>query len=116
MVLSQDKRVYQRFQARFPVKFKDARNDYGSDVFLRDASAEGAKILAKEPLYINDNVSLNILLPDGHEPMTINGRVRWKKTVEPEQLWDYGLQFHKVDLMKIQRLFRFSDELHPSSE
>lgn len=101
-----DKRVFERFQARFPVKFKDTRDDYGTSVFLRDASAEGARIASRERVFLNDYVSLDVKLPDGFEPLTLNGRVAWIKTLEPDTMWDVGIKFHKVDLLKLNRLYR----------
>lgn len=100
-----DRRLFDRFSARFPAKFKHLRNDYGTDVFLRDASAQGLKITSRQRLFLNDSVSLIVQLPDGTEPMTLNGRVTWTKSRGP-QMWDVGLEFHKVNLMEMQRVFR----------
>ena len=99
-------RIFDRFLARFPVKFEDSRNDFGTDVFLRDISAEGAKLMTRQKLLINDNVSLQVKLPDGYEGMTLNGQVMWAKT-ENSRVFDIGLRFHKVSLMALQRLFGF---------
>ena len=101
----ENRRLFERFSARFPVKFKHLRNDYGTDVFLRDASAQGAKITSRQRLFLNDSVSLIVELPDGSQPLTLNGRVTWAKPRGPE-LWDVGLEFHKVNLMEMQRIFR----------
>ena len=101
-----DKRVFERFQARFPVKFKDTRDDFGTNVFLRDASAEGARIASRERVFLNDYVSLDIKLPDGFDPLTLNGRVAWIKNLEPNTLWEVGIRFHKVDLLKMNRIYR----------
>jgi len=76
-LLDDNRRLYERFQSRFPVKFKDTRSDFGADVLLRDFSAEGAKITTREQLYLNDSVSLEVELPDGKKPMTIRGEVIW---------------------------------------
>jgi hypothetical protein len=105
-----NKRVYERFSARFPVKFQHAHNGYGSDVFLRDASARGARITSKQRLYLHDGVSLDIELPDGKGPLQLNGWVVWTKVNGPD-LWDAGLEFHKIDFMKIHRLYRFVEPL-----
>ena len=46
-----DKRLFDRFHARFPVKFRYSREDYGSDVFLRDASAQGARFTTTKRMF-----------------------------------------------------------------
>lgn len=107
-----DARVFERFSARFPVKFKHSRNDFGTEVFLRDACAEGMKVTTKEKMFLNDSVSLLVKLPDGHDPLTLNGQVVWTKNKTAE-LWDVGLRFHKVNLMEMQRMFKLVQDTPP---
>ena len=102
------RRVYERFPSRFPAKFKDTRSDYGSDVYLRNASAGGVRITTKQRLYLNDNVTLEVELPDGKGPMTIRGEVAWIKSKNAE-MWDVGVKFHKVVLMDLWRAFKYSE-------
>jgi len=102
---SLERRLFERFGARFPAKFEHSANDFGTDVFLRDASAKGIKFLTKERLYLHDIVSLEIELPDGHEPMILNGRVIRIHPVQND-LWEVGVEFHKVHLMKVHRMYK----------
>ena len=100
-----ERRYFERFTTRFPAKFKDARQDYGDQVYLRDASAEGVKLTSREQLFINDNVALEVKVADGHEhPMNIRGEVVWAKNVEPG-IWDVGLKCHKIDFLHMARLY-----------
>ncbi len=105
---SGERRIFERFSARFPVKFKDAREDYGTEVFLRDASAQGMRILTKERFFLDDQLSLEVELPDGGEPMVLSGRVVWAKFLNLS-LWDLGVQFTKVNFLKMQRLFKLAE-------
>ncbi|MDP2653667.1 MAG: PilZ domain-containing protein [Candidatus Omnitrophota bacterium] len=105
MQVEQDKRTFDRFSARFPLKYKHSRNEFGTDVFLRDASAEGLKVATKERLFLHDSVSLEVKLPDSFNPMTLNGQVVWVKSKSPD-LWEAGLRFHKINLMEMQRIFK----------
>ena len=100
-----DKRIFERFSARFPVKFKHSHNDYGTEVFLRDASGEGIKFTTKEKMFVGDSVSLLVKLPDGKDSLILNGQVVWTKNKTPN-LWEVGLRFHKVNLMELQRMFK----------
>ena len=90
-----DRRVFDRFTARFPVKFRDAREDFGTNVFLRDFSADGAKIVTKRNLFVNDNIDLLVELPDGHEPLTVQGKIVWARKTNPAN-WDAGVKFYKI--------------------
>jgi len=103
--LKKKRRLFERFQSRFPVKFKDTRNDFGTDVYLRNVSAQGAKIATREQLYLNDSVSLEVELPDGKKPMTIRGEVVWTIKQDAE-IWDIGLKFHKVVFMDMWRIYQ----------
>ncbi len=104
-----ENRLFERFSARFPVKFKHTRTDYGSEVFLRDASARGVRISTRERVFLNDSVSLEVKIPDGSEPVTLNGRVVWTHNKSPS-LWDAGVELHKIDLMEMQRIFKLTDQ------
>jgi Tfp pilus assembly protein PilZ len=106
--MDNERRIFDRFQTRFPTKFKDTRGDFGNDVFLRDASANGVNILTKERLFFNDHIALEVELPDGNDPLVLSGRVMWSKPVNESSMWDIGLEFDEVDLMKMQRIFKYN--------
>ncbi len=105
--MSDERRLYERFWARYPAKFKDSRTGYGSNVFLRDASAAGVRINTRERMFLEDSVNLEVELPDGQPPMVISGRVVWSRSVGTAT-WDVGVQFPQVDFMKVHRLFKFT--------
>ncbi len=97
--------MFQRFPAAFPVRFRYAREGYGMNVFLHNASARGVQFSSTRRLFIDDGISLEVRLPDGFAPFVMNGRVVWVRQSGP-RLWDAGLAFHRVDLMRMVRLFR----------
>ena len=101
-----DRRRFGRFLARFPVKFKDSRNGYGTDVFLRDISAQGAKLITRQKMFLHDSAVLQVKLPDGYEGLSLKGEVIWSKS-ENKRVFDIGLKFHQLDLLNLQRLFQF---------
>lgn len=103
-----DRRIYQRFDARYPAKYKDTRSDFGDNVMLRDACADGARIRCKDRLYLNDHVALEVELPDGRAPMTLRGRVIWV-IKDDESCWDVGVQFHEVNFFGLSRLYKHVD-------
>ena len=105
-----ERRTFHRFSAKFPTKFKHLSKDYGVDVSLRDFSATGACVYTKDRFLIDDMLSMQVELPDGKEPLPINGRVRWIKEQAPS-LWEVGLEFHKVQLMKMHRLVKYATEV-----
>ncbi len=103
----QERRIFERFSAKFPTKFKDSRQGFGQDVFLRDASATGVRITSRERFFLHDHVSIEVKLPDHTEPMVMDGVVVWQRLLD-SSMWDIGLEFPHVRLMKMQRLLRYS--------
>ena len=106
--LEETNRIFERFPSRFPAKFKDTRAGFGTDVYLRNASAGGVRITTKERLYLNDSITLEVELPDGKGSMTIRGEVVWVKSKNAE-MWDVGLKFHKIVLMDMWRSYKFTE-------
>src|ERR1700721_1405600 len=99
---TEERRVFERFSARFPVKFKDAREDFGTKIFLRDASAQGLRIISKERYFLDDRLSLDIELTDGRDPMVLSGRIVWAKLFNLS-LWDIGIELTELNFLKMQR-------------
>jgi len=99
-----NRRIYERFPSRFPLKFKDSRCDFGTDVVLCNLSAEGVNITTRERLYLNDSVSLEVELLDGKGPMPLRGQVVWNKERDAD-LWDVGIKFHKIVFMDLWRIY-----------
>ncbi len=106
----QNRRMFERFSAKFPVRFKDSSVDYGGDVFLRDFSASGVRLHTKERFFIDDRLSLEVELPDGKDPLALNGRVCWSKP-QAVSLWDVGMEFHQVKLFQLNRLVKIASEV-----
>ncbi|MBI3602381.1 MAG: PilZ domain-containing protein [Candidatus Omnitrophica bacterium] len=102
-----ERRIFERFWARFPAKFKDTRGDFGRDVFLRNASASGAHIVTRDRMLLDDRVALEVEVPDGGLPMLLSGRVVWSRPAHNAG-WDIGLRFDQINFMRIQRLFKFT--------
>lgn len=101
-----DNRIFERFSAKFPAKFKDARDHYGSRLNLRDASAVGVRLSSRDRLFINDTITVEVRVPDGKSPMVLKGQVVWCRNKDVAN-WDVGLRLHRVDLMHIERLYKF---------
>lgn len=106
--INENRRSYERFQSRFPVKFKDTRDNFGSNVHLRNVSAEGAKITTREQLYLNDSICMEVELPDGKSPMIMRAVVVWTNKLDA-QIWDVGIKFHKVVFMNLWRIHKFTE-------
>ncbi len=106
MDFHEDQRIFDRFTARFPAKFEDSRDDFEGEISLRDMSAQGARLVTHQRLHVNDLISVQIKLPDGHRQLNLNGQIVWVKN-QGFNVWEIGLKFNKVRFMALQRLFQF---------
>lgn len=104
---SSERRLFDRLDARFPTRFRDSSIDYGTDVFLKDFSATGVRITTRQQMFIDDIISLDIKMPDGLAPVSLNGRVRWVRQVM-SGVWEVGVEYHRVELMRLHRLMHYT--------
>ena len=102
-----ERRLFDRFPARFPTRFRDSSPDFGTDVFLKDVSGTGLRMTTRQRMFIDDMISLEVQMPDGLAPVVLNGRVRWIHQILSE-VWEVGVEFHKVDFMRMHRLVRYA--------
>ncbi len=100
-----ERRLFERFTARLPAKFKDTRNDFGTKVSLRDASAQGVRLISRERVFLHDSISIEVKLPDSNNIMGLRGEVVWAKRIE-DFFWEVGLKFYQIDLVAISRLYQ----------
>ncbi len=102
-----ERRLFDRIPARFPTRFRNT-SDYGTNVFLQDVSGTGVRITTRQRLFIDDMVALEVQMPDGFEPVVLNGQVRWAQSVNGATAWEVGVEFHEVDFMRMHRLVRYA--------
>lgn len=103
----QDKRLFERFVARFPAKIKDSRQDFGSKISLRDVSAEGARFSSKDKVFLDDKLAIEVALPTRSLPFTIKGDAVWVRKKE-DNTWDVGVKFPKIHLMLLSQVYEIT--------
>ena len=103
-----DKRLFDRFPTKFPVRFlfKSILRGFGAKVRLNNFSAGGVKITTNMQLSINGSVNLKMDLPDGNEPKTIRGEVIWVKK-KSAKTWEIGIKICKIVFMNEWRIYKF---------
>ena len=100
-----ERRLFDRFSAKLPAKFKDTREEYGINVFLRDASALGVQICTRDHLFVNDRVVIEVKIPNCYFPLEVKGSVIWTRESSPA-IWDAGIRFNRIDLVYASLLYK----------
>jgi hypothetical protein len=102
---SKDQRIFERFRARLPLRFIDLKGNKEGQAEVRDISAKGLGILAKNELPPQTPLEMWLDIPDRGEPFYTRGEVVWSKLSEPGQ-WRVGVNLEKADLMGMSRILR----------
>ncbi len=101
-----ERRVFERFNVEFPVKFLDLNtNKEGGGKIINISADGGCLILTAENLSSATPLEIQLFIPDNKDPLSANGKVIWSKMLRPE-VFMVGVQFHKVDFMGIARALR----------
>ena len=103
---NKDRRIFSRLSADFPIKFAGSSEAYGSRISLKDISAEGLRFFSNEKTDIKGPVNLLVNVPDGKNPLALNGIVVWTRK-DASGASQVGIKFSKVNFMKMHRIVKF---------
>ena len=102
----QERRMFERFNIEIPVKFRSLdSNIEGSGKIINISAGGGGMIVTTKYLLPSTPLEMQLLIPDGKDPLIANAKVIWLKAIEPT-LFLAGVQFDKVDFMGIARALR----------
>jgi hypothetical protein len=101
----EDRRIFQRFNIRFPVKLLDLNSGQEINAETSDISAKGLGIWSKDTLNPHTPLEAWLKIPDRGEPLYTRGNVVWSK---PEGSGEYhlGIDLERADLMGLSRILR----------
>ena len=99
-----DRRVFERINARFPVSFLDPSSGREGQAETTDISANGVGFSTKEKLASATALELWLHIPDKHEPLYTRGRVVWSRSYTGEERQRIGVRLEKAELMGLARI------------
>lgn len=102
---AEDKRIFQRFVAKLPVRLLDLNSGKESLALTEDVSAKGIGFSIKEELKPRTPVEIWLQIPDKGEPVYTRGEVIWTKS-SGENEYRAGVSLEKADLMGLSRILR----------
>lgn len=100
-----DRRVFQRFNIRFPVKLLDLNSGQEVIAETSDISAKGMGVWSKDEIPQNTPLEAWLKIPDRGEPLYTRGNVVWSR---PEGSGEcrLGIDLERADLMGLSRILR----------
>ncbi len=100
-----DRRIFERFQSNFPLRFIDLKGNREGAGETRDISAKGIRFMAKDDLKLRTPLEMWLKLPDKGEPFYTRGEVAWSKMIAPNE-FNIGVNLERADLMGMSRVLR----------
>ena len=101
----EDRRIFERFTARFPLRFLSAVENKEGQAVTRDISAKGVGFVTDEELVPHTGLEMWFEVPDKGEPIYARGQVAWLRRAEPAK-FRAGVELEKADFMGISRVLR----------
>jgi len=102
-----DRRIFERFQSRLPVRFIDLKGNREGAGQTVDISAKGIGFMAKDDLRLRTPLEMWLEIPDKGEPFYTRGEVAWSKMIAPNE-FNIGVNLERADLMGMSRVLRAS--------
>lgn len=101
----EDKRIFERFSTRLPLKFLDLYSNKEGRGEALDISAKGIGLVANTELEAQVPLELWLEIPDKGEPLYARGKVVWSEMLE-ENKCRLGVNLEKANLMGLGRALR----------
>lgn len=100
-----DRRIFQRFNIRFPVKLLDLNSGQEVAGQTSDISAKGIGVWLNNEIPRNTPLEAWLRIPDRGEPLYTRGSVAWSR---PDAQGEYrlGIDLERADLMGLSRILR----------
>jgi hypothetical protein len=103
----EDRRIFERFNAEFPLRFINSeRNDEGS-AQVRDVSAKGLGIVSDSELAVDTPLEMWLDIPQRSEPLHTRGQVVWSRRAGAGK-WQAGINLEQAQLMPLAQLYKNS--------
>jgi hypothetical protein len=103
----EDKRIFERFCTKFPLKYLDLSSNKEGQGQTQDISAKGIGIVTNELLRPNAPLELWLQIPNQGEPFYARGEVVWSSIVSPNE-YRVGVNLDKANLLGLSRIIEFS--------
>ena len=101
----EDRRIFQRFNARFSARLLDLTSGNEISAETSDICAKGIGLTLKEYLPVNTPLEAWVEVPDNAGPIYARGLAVWSRQ-EGESEYRIGMDLERADLMGLSRILR----------
>jgi hypothetical protein len=106
----EDRRIFERMQANFPVKYLDPIGGLEGQASTVDICANGVCLIVDKDLPKKTGIEMWLKIPDKREPFYTRGEVVWSKAGEGSSEKKVGVRLKKAELMGVARALWLNKE------
>ena len=107
----QERRATPRIRAYRPVRIHPSGNSRVIETLTKDVSEGGLCCLSPVALPVSSEITLELILSTGQEPLIIQGKTAWFRTIPESDQFDIGISFAEVPQAQQRHLSTYLDHL-----
>jgi len=100
----EDRRVFARIAARFPLRFLDPRSGRDGEAETVDFSANGVGFVTGKSILAKTPLELWLNIPDKHDPFYTRAEVVWSESLSGAEKYRVGVRLERAELMGLARI------------
>ncbi len=100
----EDKRIFARINASFPLRFLDPDSGREGEANTVDISANGLGLVTNDSLAVRTPLEMWMRIPDQHAPLYTRGEVVWSKDSNEPGQKRLGVRLNNAELMGLARV------------
>lgn len=108
----QERRAQSRVRAYRPVRIHQPGNSRIIETLAKDLSEGGVCCLSPVALPIASEISIEIILSSGQEPLALHGKTAWFRIIPESEQFDLGITFSEVSPHMLRRLSGYLDHIN----
>lgn len=100
-----------RVRAYRPVRLHQSNAPQIVETLTKDLTAEGLRCLSPILIPVGSEISIELVLSTGNEPVTCRGRAVWFRTIPASEQFEIGVEFSEESEAIKRRLSGYLDRL-----
>ncbi len=109
--MAEERRSTPRFRAYRPVRLHGSSSPQVVETLTKDLAIGGLRFLSPTLFPVSTELSLELVLSTGDEPLTTRGRTLWFHTIPQSEQFDIGISFLDMTPQSKRRLSAYLDRL-----
>ena len=107
----QERRAHSRVRAYRPVRIHQPGNSRIIETLAKDLSEGGFCCLSPVALPISSDITVEIILSSGQEPLAFQAKTAWFRTIPESEQFDLGISFSEVSPSTRRRLSGYLEHI-----